>query len=159
MLVFSYLGQRNIVYILFAATVWQCTGCYDWFLLTTSFVHYIRYIATYYYRQDVDFGSFKRDVLLFKSIALIQIFFYYLFPDNAKFEVDVTSLAMIITGYGVSLAATEALGLDRTYFGVELGKCKSKWISKFPYGLVFKTQSTTISLTIFCVCVDIFLIL
>jgi hypothetical protein len=41
---------------------------------------------------------------------------------------------MIAIGYGVSMKATVALGVDRTYFGAELGKCEPKWINEFPYG-------------------------
>jgi hypothetical protein len=34
------------------------------------------------------------------------------------------------------MLATRALGLDRTYFGVELGLVKPKWITTFPYGYI-----------------------
>lgn len=36
----------------------------------------------------------------------------------------------------VSLLATNALGLDRTYFAAELGLVEPKWITKFPYGYI-----------------------
>merc|ERR1712146_463231 len=103
-----------------------------------SFVHYFRYISTYYVRKDIDFGSFKRDVLLFKSIALAQLFNLYAVQPlrNGTFEIDVLSIAMIVTGYGLSSMATNALGIDRTYFGVELGLLEPKWIASFPYGFI-----------------------
>jgi hypothetical protein len=41
---------------------------------------------------------------------------------------------MIVIGYAVSMKATAALGVERTYFGAELGKCEPKWITEFPYG-------------------------
>ncbi len=39
----------------------------DWriFLVGTSFVHYIRYINTYYHREGVAYNVFKRDVFLY----------------------------------------------------------------------------------------------
>merc|ERR1712146_361552 len=103
-----------------------------------SFVHYFRYISTYYVRKDIDFGSFKRDVLLFKSIALAQLFNLYAVQPlrNGTFEIDVLSIAMIVTGYGLSTMATNALGIDRTYFGVELGLLEPKWVTQFPYGVI-----------------------
>ncbi len=136
MLSYSYIGQRNVIYLAFSYTLWHCTGCYDWFLFATSFVHYLRYIGTYFYRKDIDFGSFQRDVLLFKSIALIQIFYVYFFPDNSTFVFDPISVAMIVVGYAISIKATQALGVERTYFGAELGICQPKWITEFPYGCV-----------------------
>lgn len=63
----------------------------------------IRYISTFYIRRGIDFGSFKRDVLLFKSLALLQMFYHYLRPSTLPFQVDLTSIAMILTGPSVSL--------------------------------------------------------
>mmetsp|Transcript_817 Transcript_817/g.1373 ORF Transcript_817/g.1373 Transcript_817/m.1373 type:complete len:680 (-) Transcript_817:126-2165(-) len=133
----TYLGQRNAVYLMFAGLVWYCTGCYDWFLLATSFVHYFRYICTYYWRKDVDFGSFKRDVLLFKVLSITQVFGHYFFPSGSTpFQFDPISIAMIVIGYAVSVQSTKALGVDRTYFGAELGHCEPKWVTEFPYGYI-----------------------
>jgi len=96
-----------------------------------------RYISTFYIRRGIDFGSFKRDVLLFKSLALLQMFYHYLFPSVLPFSLDFLSIAMIVTGYVVSVMATNALGVDRTYFAAELGLVEPKWITQFPYGLVY----------------------
>lgn len=93
-----------------------------------------RYISTFYIRKGIDFGSFKRDVLLFKSLALAQLFYHYFFPSSTSFAFDPISILMIISGYTVSVMATEAIGLDRTYFGAELGLVEPKWIEQFPYG-------------------------
>ena len=51
-------------------------------------------------------------------------------------QVDLISIAMILSGYAVSILATKALGVDRTYFAAELGLVEPKWITEFPYGLV-----------------------
>jgi len=132
----TWIGLRNVVFLVFCFTLWYCTGCYEWFLWITSFVHYPRYISTYYIRKGIDFGSFKRDAFFFKNVALIQIFYMYIFPSHTKFAVDYVSLAMIVIGYGVSAQSYKALGTDRTYFGSELGRCAPKWITEFPYGYI-----------------------
>lgn len=134
----TLLGLRNLFYLAMITTVAYITNCYEVFLVCTSYVHYFRYISTYYVRKDIDFGSFKRDVLLFKTIALAQLFHMYVIaPIRAgTFEFDVISLAMIIAGYTVSMMATNALGIDRTYFGVELGLLEPKWVTQFPYGVI-----------------------
>jgi hypothetical protein len=95
-----------------------------------------RYISTYYVRRGIDFGSFKRDVLLFKSLALLQLVYHYCFPTTRPFEFDALSVLMIVGGYTVSVMATNAIGIDRTYFGAELGLVEPKWIDQFPYGYV-----------------------
>lgn len=75
-------------------------------------------------------------MLLFKTIALVQLFYHYFFPTKLAFQVDPISIAMIVSGYTVSMMATNALGIDRTYFGVELGLVEPIWIDKFPYGYI-----------------------
>lgn len=134
----TYCGLRNIFYLAMVACLAYITQTYEVFLVLTSFVHYFRYISTYYVRKDIDFGSFKRDVLLFKTMALAQLFNLYAIQPlrNGTFEVDVLSIAMIITGYSLSIMATNALGIDRTYFGVELGLMEPKWVTAFPYGVI-----------------------
>ena len=97
----------------------------------------LRYISTFYVRKGIDFGSFKRDVLLFKTIALLQLFYHYFFPSTRPFVFDPISIAMVVTGYVISMLATNAIGIDRTYFAAELGLVEPKWINKFPYGYVF----------------------
>ena len=98
-------------------------------------------------RSGIDFGSFKRDVLLFKSIALLQLAVIYVYPYAYKgynpllggnidieFKFDIVSIVLIIVGYSISLLVTKALGIDRTYFASELGLVPPKWINQFPYG-------------------------
>lgn len=75
-------------------------------------------------------------MLLFKTIALLQLFYHYFFPSTTPFVFDPISVAMFVTGYIVSMLATNAIGIDRTYFAAELGLVEPKWINQFPYGLV-----------------------
>jgi hypothetical protein len=65
---------------------------------------------------------------------LIQLFYHYFYPATHSFQFDIISIAMIATGYTISFLATEAIGIDRTYFAAELGLVEPKWINKFPYG-------------------------
>lgn len=135
-------------YILFAASLWYITGLYEVFFVMTSFVHYFRYITTFYLRKGIDFGSFKRDVLLFKTIAMSQLAAIYFLPHlfvgynkssaaaPVAFSWDPLSLLLIAVGYTITIMATNAIGLDRTYFGAELGLVKPKWIEAFPYGYI-----------------------
>lgn len=130
----TYIGMRSLFYLAFAGAVWWATGSYAAFLVLTSFVHYFRYISTYYVRAGVDFGSFKRDVLVFKTLALAQLIVLYFSSPHFKF--DAVSAAMVASGYAVSMLATRALGVDRTYFAAELGLVEPKWITAFPYGYI-----------------------
>lgn len=134
----TYVGARSLIYLALVSAVSYFTGVYNVFFACTSFVHYMRYITTFYVRRGIDFGSFKRDVLLFKSIALAQLFYHYFVGPffASTFQIDFISLAMIISGYTVSVMATNALGLDRTYFAAELGLVKPKWVDQFPYGYI-----------------------
>jgi hypothetical protein len=95
-----------------------------------------RYISTFAVQKSghVDFGAFKRDVLLFKTLSVGQLMYHYVFPAQQSFEFDLVSVAMIVSGYMVSMLATKSLGIDRTYFGAELGIVEPKWVAKFPYG-------------------------
>lgn len=150
LIIFSLFGLRNFCYLIFVTALWKATGLYEVFFALTSFIHYFRYlslevyciraypfpryISTFYVRKGIDFGSFKRDVLFFKTVALIQLFYHYFYPATHSFQFDIISIAMIATGYTISFLATEAIGIDRTYFAAELGLVEPKWINKFPYG-------------------------
>jgi len=139
----KYLGFGNVCFYVALALVARQTS-YDVFLYGTQYLHYLRYIGTYYVRKNVAFGAFKRDVLLFKSIALAQLFALYASPlwkdTNCApvpcFRPD--SLVLIVAGYFVSVCATAALGVDGTYFGIELGVVQAdyQFVKKFPYNVL-----------------------
>lgn len=144
----KYLGFGNLLcYLVLGAAAYE-TESYAVFLYGTQFLHYARYVSTFYVRKDVAFGAFKRDVLLFKTVALLQLFALYAAPflpggdastcsaADPCFRPD--SLVLICAGYFVSIAATAALGVDGTYFGIELGHVEAdyKFVQKFPYNCV-----------------------
>eukprot|EP00752_Nemacystus_decipiens_P018312 g16428.t1 len=144
-------GFQNILYVaaLFAAGRLVHPVV---FLVGTSFVHYPRYMSTYFHRSsDLDFGRFKLDALFFKVVALSHVAFRYVaallatFASRAEAESGMgdaglvfvaVSLLLIIAGSTVSTLASKALGMDGTYFGPELGICEMKWVTAFPYSCV-----------------------
>jgi len=137
-------GYANIGYMAILATLSAFTD-YKVFLIGTSFVHYCRYINTYYHRDNVAYGNFKRDVLIYKTIALLQLFSLYLLSVtknmsdmSAIFSIASLDLAMVVSGYALSMYTTAQLGVDGTYFGIELGfvKASKNYVQKFPYGVI-----------------------
>jgi hypothetical protein len=148
-----YVGFANILYFIALAGLAYFTEVPALFLYGTSFVHYYCYMTTYYKRNDVSFRSFQRNVIIFKSVALIQIMYIYLGPYLSPWlapifptlfagfpaaEISYVSLAMIIVGYATSIKATMALGRDVTYFGIELGEVDKpkNFVNAFPYNVI-----------------------
>jgi len=64
---------------------------------------------------------------------------HYVLPLwNGTAKLDPIGLLMIAAGYTTSMLATARLGVDGTYFGIELGIVdKPKhFVQKFPYGTI-----------------------
>ena len=80
----------------------------------------------------IDFSLFKRDVIFFKTIAMAHLFSMYL----TTFDFDAISVLMIFCGFSLSASAALALGVDQTYFGVELGEVKPNFVFAFPYNSI-----------------------
>ena len=130
------IGWGNVVYLLISALCSLAARSYAPFFFLTSFMHYCVYISTYHQRRNIAFGAFKRDALLYKTLALTQAGIQYLMHLDLSAP-DYASLAMIVTGFGLATMAAAALGVDRTYFGWELGEIKGGYVSSgFPYGYV-----------------------
>jgi hypothetical protein len=138
-----YFGYSNIAYLA-AMVALGCFVDYRVFLIGTSFVHYLRYINTYYHREGVAYGDFKRDALLYKSLAVSQLVVLYAhaatkgFTDLSPAAIDPVGLAMVAAGYALSAYCTSQLGVDGTYFGIELGMVQKQknYVQKFPYGVI-----------------------
>ena len=101
----------------------------------TSFVHYAVYASTYHQRTGIAFGAFKRDALLYKTLALAQAGaqFVYRFDYASP---DWLALGLIGGGFGLATFSAHRLGLDRTYFGWELGEITGDYVERFPYGYI-----------------------
>ena len=127
----EYVGGGSVAYLaallladrLFSAPI---------FLYGSSFIHYLLYMAVYYSREDVAFYAFKRRAMFFKGLAGAQLVYLYL--RDAHF--DPLSLSLIALGVALSGAAARVLGMERTYFAAELGRCEPLTLRRFPYSLL-----------------------
>src|SRR5262249_51522230 len=97
-----------------------------------SFVHYLLYLAVLHERERVAFPTFLRDAILFKALSFATLAWCYL----SVFRADAMSLALIGAGFGLATLAMRALGIERSYFGAELGVLPPERISRFPYGVI-----------------------
>ena len=131
-LVVRYVGWTNLIFVaLMGLIAWQL-GRVEWFLATTSFVHYGIYVGAFSEKRRVSFGTFIRNAVFFKTVSMISLATAYLLC----FQGEWLSLAIVVMGFGVSMLATFALGLPRTYFSAELGLEPHKRIEQFPYGYI-----------------------
>jgi hypothetical protein len=108
------------------------------FMITSSFVHYLIYIATYYFyethRDRIVFTAFKSTVMFYKGVAFCHLIYHYIKHIDWA-DIDWISLGMITVGFWLSGMAAGAIGLDQTYFGAELGRMVPNRIHSFPYNL------------------------
>mmetsp|Transcript_29312 Transcript_29312/g.47614 ORF Transcript_29312/g.47614 Transcript_29312/m.47614 type:complete len:219 (-) Transcript_29312:13-669(-) len=126
-------------------------------LKATSFVHYGLYMFTYYSRwpkgDRQKYEDFKRIAFTFKLIALIQLGILgssivfntppYTIPSSISISEDISSVGLVAAvliaayGYYVSAMATKVLGVEGTYFGIELGFVKAEYgfVKKWPYSV------------------------
>jgi hypothetical protein len=127
-----YVGAYNLAWTLALAVLSAAVGDPTPLVAGTSFIHYLMYIGTLPSRDAVAFPRFVRNVVFFKALAIAHLGALYVW----HFEVAPLSLALIVVGASLSTAAFRALGTDRTYFGVELGRCPPRRVTTFPYGVV-----------------------
>jgi protein-S-isoprenylcysteine O-methyltransferase Ste14 len=133
-------GSFNFV-IWCAILAWFAPVEFPVFMLLTSFVHYGIYIGTYYHSSamgdKVAFEGFKNTVMFYKAVAFFHIIWNYVRTMGSVDNIDFISIVMICVGFGLSGSAALALGLDKTYFGYELGIVKdSSLVTKFPYNVI-----------------------
>jgi len=131
----SVVGWSNIPYLTLAALTAGLLRSYSLFFYATSFAHYFVYMSTYHQREGIAFGAFKRDALLYKTLALVQAGAQYLYRFDYSAP-DVASLGMLVCGFGLATLAAHRLGVDRTYFGWELGEIHGECVLRFPYGVI-----------------------
>jgi len=129
------IGWTNVFYLLISAAVSLAARSYSVFFCMTSFVHYAVYTSTYHQRTNIAFGAFKRDALLYKTLAVVQAGAQFLYRFDYA-QPDMTALALLGFGFGLATLAAHRLGVDRTYFGWELGEIKGECVIGFPYGYI-----------------------
>lgn len=129
------IGWANICYLTLVTALSLAFRSYGVFFCATSFAHYFVYTSTYHQRKDIAFGAFKRDALLYKTLALVQAGFQFLtLFDYSK--PDYIALGLLVSGFGLATLAASRLGVDRTYFGWELGEISGDYVARFPYGVI-----------------------
>ncbi len=95
-----------------------------------SFWHY------YLYWLAVAFGVpsfevFKRDAVAMKTVSVAALASVYLAAP-----LDFASLTVIAAGIALNVRAASVLGVDRTYYGHEVGGLPPQRITAFPYSLI-----------------------
>ena len=142
-------GWNNIVYVALLWVAQLCLPLEAWFgggptaqyvannfaFLATSFHHYFIYFGTFYQRVGVAYYRFQRDAEFYKVISIGQLALKYVLVTSRD-GIDWTSMALIVGGYSVAGAAAVALGIDTTYFGIELGISKPIRVTSFPYNVI-----------------------
>jgi hypothetical protein len=115
------------------------------------------YIFTYYTRwpkgDRTKYEDFMLIVFSFKIFALTQLFMLaiailfdsppYTVPSSFEMAPNISVLGLTVTvglaayGYYVSAMATKALGIEGTYFGIELGfvEAQYEFVKEWPYNM------------------------
>lgn len=73
----AYIGYNNILYISFMLSITYLFNDIYIFIIGTSYIHYVRYFLTYYYKYNCAYKMFVRDVVLYKLISDINIYMMY----------------------------------------------------------------------------------
>lgn len=128
-------GWDALAYVAVCALAGWAFASPTLFLVTTSFVHYLVYIGTYAATGPVAYRRFRRDAVFFKAVSTAQLVYWYVVLFD-PLPIAAVSLLCVLTGFGLSGLSTRRLGLERTYFGVELGHVPPERIEGFPYGVV-----------------------
>jgi hypothetical protein len=152
------VGTRTIgalVYVFLCACAAFVMDDHRVMLYLTSFCHYCVYILTYYTRWPTgDRSKYEEFMMLvfgFKVLALVQLACIslalvfdappYSIPSSFVVSPALSPLLVLVAvalasyGYFVSAAATKALGIEGTYFGIELGFVKAdyEFVQAWPY--------------------------
>ena len=106
----KYFGYSNALALVVLAAFAASVRSYAVFFYATQFLHYCRYMTTYYERDQAAYGAFKRDVLAYKTVALAQLIPLYIARlwSGGLGPVGLISAQLVICGYFVSIAATKA---------------------------------------------------
>jgi hypothetical protein len=131
-LIQRWIGATNLAYVAAAGALSVMVGSLSLFVALTGFVHYGLYIATFAHRRDVAYGTFLRDSVFFKAVSMGSL----AVVAALNFTAEPVAIVLMIAGFGTAGLAAAALGKERTYFGVELGRCAPRRVTRFPYGVI-----------------------
>lgn len=126
----------NNLYYLLPLIILSYYTKYAIFLIGTSFIHHIRYIVTYYYRNNVDYIKFKKEFISYNIISYLQLYILYLtsYKNVQELLLNKYSIIFIILGNISSIYFIFLLGIDTCCLGIELSYVEKR-ITKFPYNL------------------------
>ncbi len=95
-----------------------------------SFWHYLVYALALWFRQ-IPQARFKFEAVLLKTLSLLVFGIVVLQSGPSLF-----ALTVMAAGFALNSAAAARLGVDRTYYGVELAGLPVKWSTAFPYSIM-----------------------
>ncbi|MEL6342774.1 MAG: methyltransferase [Myxococcota bacterium] len=130
-----FLGPTNLAYAGLLAIISLISGNALPFVAGISFVHYLIYIGTYNQRTKIAYGQFLRDAIFFKSLSMGALAVLYVTAFQLSL-LSALSVLMVVGGFGLAMLSTRALGVVRTYFGVEMGLVAPRRINQFPYDTI-----------------------
>ncbi len=125
------IGCGNLLYVSACAMLSVLFSDARPMLVGTSFVHYFLYAGVMADRKNVSIVRFKRNAMFFTALSYAQLLGCYLY----SFQSDLISLSWIGIGFGLATWAT-ALGINRSYFGPELGHFPLHRVNPIPYSLL-----------------------
>jgi len=105
-------------------------GSYAPTVYMLSFWHYLLYWWAYRHGAVAP-HRFQRDAVLMKAISLAAFLFAY-----AGAAWSWPSVAVMAAGFVLNALAAGVLGMDRTYYGWELGVVPHRRFTRFPYSVV-----------------------
>ncbi|MEM7045579.1 MAG: methyltransferase [Pseudomonadota bacterium] len=117
-----------ILAVAITALAWTA-GRFDLAVYALSFWHYLVYALAFLWRR-ISLERFKRDSMILKTVSLAALaaVLWTTVPN-------VLSAIVMAAGFGLNIAAAQALGTDRTYYGYELAAIPGKRITSFPYSI------------------------
>ena len=96
-------------------------------LYGVSFLYYGLYWRAFAWGAD-SFAAFKRHAVLLKTLSVAALAVVYL-----QAPLEPLSLAVIAAGIALNARAAAVLGVDRTYYGVEIAGLPPIRATAFPY--------------------------
>ena len=129
----SDLSDTSLFFLLFVATVvagaaFGRQAAFAVYLV--SYLHYGLYWRTFAWGTE-SFEVFKRDAILLKTLSILALAWAYL-----QAPLDAISLLVIGLGILLSVRAAVVMGIDRTYYGREVGGLAPLHVTAFPYALI-----------------------
>ncbi|WP_169054330.1 methyltransferase [Nitratireductor sp. XY-223] len=119
-----------LAFVLLVLGVAYASGRWDVAVYALSFWIYLVYVMAFFWRR-IPQQRFIRDSILLKVISLLAFAFAFI-----QTHPSLLSLIVMATGFALNIMAARALGIERTYYGVEVGGMPPVRVIGFPFSLV-----------------------